>query len=382
MTRKEKSDLKFPPYKNYLENQKYIDNFSQLTEIAYGITQQLLFKNPRNQLPKIRLPKIQPDRLSYSMADREIESVEMSCGWLTYDEYAKKYELESNEVKQDAIRGKLGPVLKHPKSDKEVIIWPKEMQSKPVEELPKPGKYSFQIIVRQTAHAPLPLDLEKKEAFERTQNIFLRMAHSLGEPENVAERAEEVLYRSCFLLQWTVFEVFIRSTVQELIRRHPTKIASTQQSKKISIDYEQLLNMSMNLSSIESLRDSLIQREIDRLQDGDKSVHGLINFLKSEFGFEKDPYQAWFVWEGERKTTHYEDLMELKNVRNALIHDGGSPSQHFFHKYPKVPRRNKSILINEDYYIKSKLILSSIAFVIADCISKKKYKVSEQKSEN
>jgi hypothetical protein len=72
------------------------------------------------------------------------------------------------------------------------------------------------------------------------------------------------------------------------------------------------------------------------------------------------------------------DLVELKDVRNALLHDGGTPSESFFEKYPTVKRRGNDIVIDEEYYLRSGLILDSITFGIADSIDKGEYDAGDQ----
>jgi len=298
----------------------------------------------------------------------------MTCGWLSFEEYADKCNLPAEEVQREAHEGKFGTVATHPKTGKDVIIWPPNMQSEPLSALPEPGRYIIE--TEHRAAVPLTLDLGDQESFDQVQETILSLAHSIGEPEDMAKRAGEMLNQSCLLLEWTIFEVFLRSTIEELIRRHPSKIASGGKGMKSSLDYEEILEMSRNFTSLESLRASLTEREIERMQAGGESVHGLINFLKSGFGFKRDPYEAWYVFNGERHTTHYTDLVELKEVRNALVHDGGRPPKLFFEEYPAVPRRDNAIVIDNEYYLKGGLILSAIAFVIARCIDRGMYDAS------
>lgn len=371
--KKESLQPKFDPYRIYTQNQKNIEEFAALTGLSYDLTRQLLFKHPKDQLPKISLPKPREEELSFSMANQESTSVGLKCGWLSFSEYAEKCNLALEQVEREAGEGKFGLVLKHPKTGKDVVVWPPEMQSKPLSALPEPGKYTMQITTKGKAEAPLPLDPADMDGFEQIQKSYLVLAHSLGKPGEVATHAEEMLNQSCFLLQWTIFEVFLRSTIQELIKRHPSKIASDSRGKKSALNYEEILEMSSKFSSVEDLRDSLIQREIERMQAGGESVHGLINFLKSEFRFKRDPYEAWYVLNGQRYTTHYNDLIELKEVRNALIHDGGTPPESFFVTHPAVPKRGNAIVIDEEYCLKAKLILSSIAFSIAESIDEGMY---------
>ncbi|MEA2033146.1 MAG: hypothetical protein U9N41_06140 [Euryarchaeota archaeon] len=364
---------KFDPYRIYTQNQKNIEEFAALTGLSYDLTRQLLFKHPKDQLPKISLPKPREEELSFSMADQEPTSVKLKCGWLSFSEYAEECNLALEQVEREASEGKFGLVLKHPKTGKDVVVWPPEMQSKPLSALPEPGKYIMQTTIKGKAEAPLPLDPVDMDGFEQIQKSYLVLAHSLGKPSEVATHAEEMLNQSCFLLQWTIFEVFLRSTIQELIKRHPSKIASDSRGKKSTLNYEEILEMSSKFSSVEDLRDSLIQREIERVQAGGESVHGLINFLKTEFRFKRDPYKAWYVLNGQRYITHYNDLIELKEVRNALIHDGGTPPESFFVTHPAVPKRGNAIVIDEEYCLKAKLILSPIAFSIAKSIDEGMY---------
>lgn len=364
------SQLAFEPYLRYRRNRDDIRDFWQLTKLAYGVTLQLLFKYPKEQLPHIALPEDTGGEISYGMHEREIQSVELACGWLTFVEYAEHCGLDPELVEIQAREGKLGSVERHPMTDREVIVWPPEMQDNPRSELPEPGEYTMRVKSEESALISTELELED---YERTQQTFLSLAHSLGESEEVAERAQESLHRSCFLLHWVIFEVFLRSTVHQLIKRHPRKLTSTKKGKKPTLSYEDILAMSRNLSSVDSLRESLTDREIERQQADGASVHGLINFLKSAFNFERDPYEAWYVLEGERRETHYLDLMELKDVRNALLHDGGTASESFFEEYPEVRRRKNDIVVDADYYLRSSLILDSIAYGIAESIDRERY---------
>jgi hypothetical protein len=297
----------------------------------------------------------------------------LECAWIPYREYAKKSGLDLKTVQKKAKELKLGPVRKHPKTGMEMLIWPPDMQSRAISELPEPGKGVWKTRIVATAEAPLRLDPTDIVAFKRIQNSYLLFAHSLGKPDEAATRARDMLNRSCFLLQWTIFEVFLRSTIYELIKRYPVKIACGNRGKKFFLSYEEILAMTNELTSIESLRDKLIQREIERMQIGGESVHGVINFLKSEFRFKSDPYKAWYYLKGKMYKAHFNDLMELKEVRNALVHDGGTPPETFFQKYPSVPRHDDAVLINDEYYLKAKLIVASIAYSIAKSIDAGKY---------
>lgn len=199
----------------------------------------------------------------------------------------------------------------------------------------------------------------------------------MGKPEEITKRSSEFVNHSCFLLQWTIFEVFLKTTIQELIMKHPQKIVDRNKSGKPVLNYEQIIEMSENFSSIEKLRECIIQREIDLVQSNGDSIHSLINYLKSAFHFKTDPYEAWYVLNGTRYSTNYNDLMEIKDVRNALMHVSGMRSIEFAIKYPNVPYNENQIIITDDYYEKTVLILNSIAFSISDSIETHNYQADD-----
>ena len=360
----------FGPYAAYCQNVKQIREFEQLTTLSYGLALQLLFDRPREKLSTL-LPKGSEDKRGVSFAMGS-QTASVSAAWLTFREYAEKESLKVHEVEGLASEGKLGTVQTHPNSGEQVVIWPAELQAKPLRELPKPGTYV--VVESAEGTSEVEVDLEDVETFEETQRMFLAMAHALGEPNSVADRAAETLRRSCFLLHWGAFEVFLRSTILDLIRRHPSKIASTKKSGERSLTYEDILKLSEQLTSVEGLRDGIINREIERQQAGGESVDGLIKFLKREFRFDRDPYEAWYVLGGKRAKAHYGDLTEIREVRNALLHDAGKPGQSFFDQHPSVTQREKSIVIDSVFYLKARLILDSIAFSIADSIDSGAYK--------
>ena len=191
--------------------------------------------------------------------------------------------------------------------------------------------------------------------------------------------AREMLYRSCFLLNWTLFEVFLRSTIHELFRMHPHMLALGNRANKPVISYADVVCLSESFSSLDALRHAMVEKQID--QNEGQSLHSLINFLKSEFRFESDPYKAWYVFYGQGYETDYNTLIEIKKVRNALIHDGGAVSDDFMLSCPNISYRDGSIIIDEDYYLKAKLVLRSIAYGIANSIVLKKYDTGDEPSE-
>lgn len=358
----------FKPYNIYIKNIKQITEFNQLSELSLGLAQQLLFKYPKKELSPLVLNKERVKTASYSMADMEIDEVKEVCTWISFKEYAKKTGKSLQMIEELAMDGQLGRIKSHPEDGKGVLIWPQEFKDKELDKLPEPGKNQYSVSCKVTVSADIDLDIEDVDNFEDIQKQFLYMAHSMGKPDEVTERASEMFYRSSLIHHWTAFEVYLRSAIHELFRLNPKVLIDDKQVGKTTITYKEIFSLSDSFSNIEELRKSMIELEIQRQESNSKSVHGLINFLKDKFKFKKDPYEGWYVFNGVRYNTHYNDLMEIKEVRNALIHDAGFPNKSFFSDYPNVPNREGYIVIDQEYYLKCKLILNTIAFNITKSI--------------
>ena len=121
------------------------------------------------------------------------------------------------------------------------------------------------------------------------------------------------------------------------------------------------------------LLEGLVGRELARTESSGESVHGLINYLKSQFRFQMDPYDAWYIYEGHEYKTSYQELMQLKQARNALIHDAGRISDRFKREYPDVPTRYGLIVVTDSFLLRGILLLSSLAFKIAETIEEKEF---------
>jgi hypothetical protein len=363
----------FTPYQLYLAVRSQIDEFASLSEYSYGLAQQLLFKHPKDsvRLTPIRKPSLKD--LSYSMADQQIEKVELSCEWVTLQEYAEREATTLEEVTAAAEADNLGP-LRARKDGTKCILWPSDYHSADESHWPELGKKKYAVQLKVTAKAPYETEPSNLELFEETQREYLRLAHALGNPSKVTERARELLNRSIFLLEWITFEVFLRATIQELTRRHPKVLASGKRGKD-NISLEEVIKLSNGLSDVTLLRDNLANREIERQEHGGESVHGLLNLLKSQFNFKSDPYSAWYVLNGKRKRSTYKELLELKDIRNLLVHDAGRASSEFQNSYPAIPVRNGVVVIDDQFSLRASLVLRSIAYLVAKIISSGQYSV-------
>jgi hypothetical protein len=160
-----------------------------------------------------------------------------------------------------------------------------------VEVFDRASQHEYDVTVTDRPLRTFSVDLEDMSSFKATQVAFLQLAHTLGAPAQVAERAKEVLNRATLLLYWTALEVFLRSTVHEMIRRHPALLTSGKRGRE-TLTYREIATLSSDFTSMEQLLEPLVARELDRTESSGESVHGLINYLKSRFRFKTDPYDA------------------------------------------------------------------------------------------
>jgi hypothetical protein len=368
-------EISFIPYRIYQSNLQQIENFEELTDIAYGIAEQLLFRHPIGTIPKSLLPESRVIRGSYGPGDISVKDVKELCRWVELSEYAVLSGKTQDVILRQADDGQLGPLERHPETGSMLLIWPESFQNRPRNRLPTIGKKIFRVKLAGKARQPIELDTGDVANFEVIQQQFLFLAHALGEPTEVRVRAEEMLYRSCLNLHWTAFEVFIRSTVHDLFRLHPEAIAWGKRAKSNTISYEEILSLSQDFSDAAALRSALVQRAIERAESEGRSVHGLINLLTSEFQFQEDPYSSWYVFQGNQQTTNYTQLMMVKDTRNALIHDAGGPTPNLFAKYPDIPSHDGKIIVTEDFYIRCALVLDSVAYKLSVMIERGEYRV-------
>lgn len=374
-------ELSFAPYQTYLKNISQINDFEELTDISYALSQQLLFKYPKKELPKFvdNINKLEALKSGYySMADVTTKNVKLKCQWITLQEFASKTKRTIEQVEKLISQNKLGTTTIHPTSNEKLIIWPQSYKNEPINKLPKPGKSTFSVVLKIKASISNEENLEDLDNFENIQKKFLTLAHSLGKPKDVNKNSTNILYRSCFLLHWTLFEVFLRSSLDQILIQNPELIFNDKQAEKLTITYKDLFHFSNKLSDIHSLQSKLVENEIAKQEGDGKSIHGIINFIKSKLQFDKDPYKAWYQYKGKRIETSYQSLIELKDARNVLMHDAGFPNAEFFTKYPNTQNRKGELIIDSDYYLNSTLTLRSIAFNLTQQIINKKYKVTKE----
>jgi hypothetical protein len=371
------TSVTFEPFIQFTADVKKSSDFVQLSKLYYGLSTQLALNTPPEQLENVILPPPRREKFSYPMGNIEAQSVEEIGVWLTFAEYAGKTGSSLEEVAAEASNGVLGKVEKLPKSGENVILWPPSLREGDPAVWPKPGLRRFSVEVAILAEAEIGIDAADLQNFEHNQKSLLKLASEIGEPIKAAEQAEIMLLTSVFVNLWVSFETFLKSTIFELLKKHPRKLASTSYGRRASVTYEDVITYTREFLSVDALQEELIRREIERSESGNMSASGMINYLKNEFEFESSPYDAWYHFRGRRFNVQYQDLIEIKEVRNCLMHDGGRLITDLSDRYPHVPVKDGFVAINTDYYTRTRLILSSVAFKVSRTIETGKYRVRD-----
>ncbi|MGY2031324.1 hypothetical protein ACW9HR_38310 [Nocardia gipuzkoensis] len=343
----------FAPYANYMINYRSISRFTQLTGLSYALMWGLLEQNPEATLPPLNIAGDTHPEMSMGGADQVIKEVVEKFRWVSLEWYSKNEGVPLTTVAELAESGALGHIKVNPSSGESMIIWPPEYQKDPAAgDLPVDRK-RFEIRVERTVSYSQKMNLDDPNF----QSNLLRAAHTVGPSEESYDHARRAAHQSGIILQWTAFEAFLRDTVADTLRRFPEKLAD---SKK-ELGYSDLISLSGGFASIDSLKEALIEREIDSLRAGGMSVHGLINYLKKEYRFHHDPYKVSYTYRGIEMPASFKDLTKVREMRNSLVHEGAAENW------------DPDDLDFSAAYEKSRLLMSSIAFRLAYSIHRKKY---------
>jgi hypothetical protein len=363
----------FEPFKRYLENRDALTKHIAATDLAYALAVCDMSDNRLKGTDSIESKKA----TSYSNADFGVGKATRLYGWVTAEIFAELEHLATEEVRTRMDRGEFGKVERHPVSNEKIVIWPTSKCGSPEAEALKLGKSQFSV----KGFAPgkvvgVALDTEDESSLDQARGALLYLGRSLGQSESVYTEARELFYRGSLLNLWSSFEIFIKDSFGELIRRFPLSLAALPDWKKLSLSYADLVLQTDGLQSISSLRETLIGAEIAKAETGGRSVSGLINVLKSLFDWPSDLYQRPYYDNGVSQKTGFFDLNEIREVRNALAH---SNSQ-------KIEVLNKSIrlklvddrpVIDKEYLDWAEIVLSAIAHGISEDVVAGRVSVSE-----
>jgi hypothetical protein len=328
-----------------------ISQFNRLTSFTYDLALASV-ENNDGKNPALKAPDDAPkDIVSYSMADMEVKGVELVRGWITLEEYSKKTGLPLEEVRVQADNGELGDVRE--KNGEDVVFWPPEEQSR--DDLPPvDSKNNYRVRMQIKGSV-----VYNQEAGLEEMISFLGPADKL---EKKTSEAVLMLNRETFLLYWSTFEQYVKSITFALFELFPEQVFKNRKYGKSQMTYLDIFEGSSHFTDIQELKENIINSIIGDPGTERESISKQISFIK-ECYLEKsqDPYDTWYVLEGERKEVNYQVLDQIRMIRNALVHKTGEMTEDW-EKIDLISRPDDDrIVVDDDLLLKTELILKSIS---------------------
>jgi hypothetical protein len=352
----------FAPFKRYQENREALTKHINATEIAYALAVCTL-GDPR--VKEIN-PSTFREASSFSKADFGVKSVKRLYGWVKLKEYAELEQISVQEVRRRLNRGELGRVEKHPRSKAAIVMWSTNMCESPKAAALSLGMSQWSIEGRSPGKiAAIEFDIDDEQSIDRARSNLVHIGRRFGNAESVYSEAQELFYRGSFLNLWSSFEIFIKDSFGDLVRRFPLSLASLPDWKKLTYVYSDLVVQTNGLQDISPLRELLVSTEIAKAETGGRSISGLINLMKSMFEWSGDLYQRPYKEGGKVLRTKYADLSEIREVRNALAHQR-IPQSNTLNGSSRLKFLEGRPVVDKAYLGWAQVVMSSIAHGIAE----------------
>jgi hypothetical protein len=202
----------------------------------------------------------EPD--SFSKADFGVRSIKRAYGWVNFAEYAELEKISVEEVKGRSGRGELGRVEKHPTSNDDIVIWPKIMCGSPKADALALGMSNWVVQRRMPRVVGIEFDVDNERSIDQARSNLVYLGRELGKSEEIYSEAQELFYRGSFLNLWSSFELFIKDSFGDLVRRFPQSLALLPDWKKLTIVYSDLVNQT------DGLQDFVTSRVVNQRRNG------------------------------------------------------------------------------------------------------------------
>ena len=347
-------------YSFFCEEINKIQHFRNITQLSYCLAVKMLEDSSSESLKQIRnqlKPHMERKKHSYCAADREIKDIHLICEWITAEEYAKRLELPISKVEQMANNHELGYTIVE--KDVIYIIWPKDQQSINSEELPKFGKKTYKVEVEQKALASINIE-------QNPRDFALALMGKSTKTMNVLEKeADYRLNENTFLSCWSAFETFIKNIIYTFLDINPSLIFESKKIGKETITYKEIYEYSDAFNNIEKMKRMIADNIICNQEKNGQSIHSLINLIKEYFLKNEDPYNTWYVYDGIKYQIDYCTLIDIKEIRNTIVHDKGVVNVSRWKNMKLVPIPKGGIVeIDDDLFNRCLIILKAISFRI------------------
>ena len=349
-------------YDTTMDEYKRISHFNSLTSYTY----ELALASAENNKDKLKIPNINMSNInikkiiSYSSADVKIEGTELARGWISLKEYAEKTGMTVEITEKKSLCGELGEVRK--KNGIKVVFWPPSEQGN--EALPPVDcKNSYKVNMKITGTASLEQDFKLEDIIAY-----------LGPADKLVKKTSEAIYllnRETFLLYWSTFEQYIKNITFTLFELFPDQVFNNKRYVKNQMSYIEIFEKSSKFTSIQDLKEFIINSIIGNPNTERESISKQISFIQDcYFSKNESPYDTWYVLNGEKQIISYQVLDQIRILRNALVHKAGYMREDW-EKIDIIDKpEDNHIVVDSSLLIKTELILRSVSYNIYRLIKK------------
>lgn len=341
-------------YENYKKELKIAQKFYLVTSCSYNLCTTLSDEDIRFDS---RVLENKPSRKNISYSPAETEYVPtLLCEWVTILEYSHRENISFEEVEKNAKKGVYGEVIND--EEQEFIIWPSKYQFS--DKKPEFGKKLYAVEMK-------PKVKVKTEISDEDLKGYIKVAFK--DLNKTTSEAQEILNRETYLLYWAAFEQYVKQMALVLFEIFPDEVFKNKKYGKETMSFSDIFIQSKKFTNIDELRDYILSSIIGLALQGNKdSVSKTIQFIRDCFiEKSKDPYVLWYVYEGERYQTSYVDIDNIRNIRNALVHENGNMSKGLIDN-SLLTEQGDTVIISEKLLEREFLILETIGYNLYQCI--------------
>lgn len=343
-------------YRNYKKELKIAEKFYTITSYSYDLCTSLKDEDISFD-PKLLGGRPDKNQSSYTPAEVEYNSV-LSCEWVSLSDFSKREKLKYDDVEAKAENGEYGEVVEN--DGQKYIIWPTEYQFS--DEKPEFGKKLFSVEVKQKIAVTKEISGENLKGFIKTYFKDL---------DKTTSDAQEILNRETFLLYWSAFEQYVKQMALVLFELFPEEVFKNKKYGKETMSLLDIYVQSKKFTDISELSSYILGTIIGNSAQGNKdSISKTIQFIRDCF-MEKsdDPYTLWYVFHGERCQTSFIDVDNIRNIRNALVHENGGVSGEL-KSNSLYEEKNGTIFISNDTLERELFILKTVGYNLFNCVDK------------
>lgn len=341
-------------YENYKQELKIAQRFYIVTCCSYNLCTTLSDEDIRFN-PRALDNKLNRKECSYSPAEAEYTPI-LLCEWVTMLEYSHREKISFEEVEKNAKKGIYGEIVYD--EDQAFIIWPDKYQFSDTK--PEFGKKLYTVEIKQNVNVKAEILDEDLKGYIKT---------TFKDLNKTTSEAQEILNRETFLLYWSAFEQYIKQMALVLFELFPDEVFKNKKYGKETMSLLDIFVQSKKFTDMSELRDYILNTIIGLATQGNKdSISKTIQFIRDCFiEKSKDPYVLWYVYKGERYQTSYLDMDNIRNIRNALVHENGKMSEGLVDN-SLITEQSDTVIISEELLEREFLILETIGYSLYHCI--------------